>query len=417
MHARLSTSSALLATRRDLYRAALGTITVCDALLDADAVGDDMLDNPLFRHAVEVAITTGQPVEETVVARVNATRSGRAAVHAGPIDMPVVSTSDADLRFADVIDALHAGELGFLTRSAPEAFNSACKLLQEGLDLAVRIVPDLVLDLFPHVGLIAMLDGARGNSPVHSGSLREFPGLLLVSRPQSAVDAAEMLLHESAHARLYDMLICHHIMFAGNDGCGPFKPPWRARGTEWPLEQTLAALHAYAILSEFADAGGQSVVEQAGSSSLLPHASVRRNMIGKWVLDRLRHFGPDATDLVSGLVGIEASTRPPPSAPALAVSGRATVVPNLTLRFDEKAPCAVATIPGRPPALYVLGRDSGLVLDFLRREQPLIAAVSELETRRNLRRVDAENALSIILDELQNRSLITLDERVIEPKQ
>ena len=105
---------------------------------------------------------------------------------------------------------------------------------------------------------------------VVSASSRHVPGLVLL-RPGGPLDVAEALIHEAAHQRLFDMAITRDLLRADADGQPGFPPSWRR--VVWPVEQTLAAFHAYACLAELSRAvPAAERIASLGPHSVLPEA-------------------------------------------------------------------------------------------------------------------------------------------------
>ena len=173
----------------------------------------------------------------------------------------------------------------------------------EGLRFALNVASDLVSDLLPHVVLLAVVRTSVA-SRLGSASLREFPGLIVLPEPDSALEVAEALVHEGAHVKFFDMAMTCSLLVAG--GTCRFRPPWASRdAAAWPFEQTVAAYHAYCCLAAFYEALCRWGAFDLHDHSLLPHAQGRADVIGDFLLDCGADLGPDGQALVGGLAGRE----------------------------------------------------------------------------------------------------------------
>jgi hypothetical protein len=202
--------------------------------------------------------------------------------------------------------------LELLTTKRREELDEAHRLLVDGVRLAVRLAPDLALDLLPHVTLFAVVDG-HGSGRLGSASAREFPGIILVPQPRTALEVAEALVHEGAHTKFFDMATTRRILGPLSHTAPRFARSWAPAGApDWPLEQSLAAWHAYRCLEAFAhcvDAAAEDI--PLHDDSLLPEAAVRADEIGEWLRRCGPFLGADAHDLIGYLDGSRPYDAPP----------------------------------------------------------------------------------------------------------
>jgi hypothetical protein len=255
-------------------------------------------------------------------------------------------------------------------RSEGPRVDQAVGHLRDGLDLARTCVPDLVDDLLPHVSCVAFLDDADGRCPIHSATLRAVPGLLLMAEPRSAVAAAEMFVHEAAHARLFDMMMVLDLVRPG-DGSAGFCPPWRGPDVVWPVEQCVAAAHAYAALAELARSLPEGMV--LASWSLLGHAAERASSIVDWLSDHVDRLGTDAPKFLGRLRGRRMEVR------------RRTNTAKETVTWVRAAPGVkvgdeneTGTVAVRGDLVTVLDPASGELLKWLAQRPSSSAHFSEI---------------------------------------
>jgi hypothetical protein len=359
-HALLASREHVLEDRRGLYRMAVRLVGAGTGLSDVD------LDHPIRRFAIGELLAGRVPAAGFRLPDLAALADNAAA---GQQPAPVVaSRPDSAELFAPALRSVAAEAgvsgrpLGLITRADGERFTAALDAVGSGLELARSLVPDLMADLLGHVAVIGVLDPAR-SATVVSASSRHVPGLVLL-RPGSALDIAESLVHEIAHQRLFDLAITRDMLRTEADGRAGFRPSWRP--SVWPIEQTLAAFHAYACLAELAATVPPADLASAlGPHSVLPDAPQRAIEIGDWLDDNSHLLGPDAIRLVRSVLG-----RPP--APADPFTSAPELEPGRVFRAAESDIIPMRDgrhlvgIPGEPPRLFWLDADASAVLDILR---------------------------------------------------
>jgi hypothetical protein len=307
-HALLGTAQEVLAQRRAVYQA---PIELCAA--DRSVARDlDVLDHPVSRGHLGEVISGSTDYDPSALCALSA--SGSPVVVAGR-PVRVASTASA----AEVLrPALRrvTGELSqhgtgtsplAVVTAADPTFAEGRDLFLDGVRLALRHMPVLTSDLLPHLSLVALLH--RGTAVrLGSASAREFPGLILLPEPRSALEAAEALVHEGAHVTLFDLAITRSVFGPAQYAAPGFSPSWGSAGQRpWALEQTLAACHAYFCLAAFADTLGDDDPEPS-ESSLLPKAATRAQEIGAWLRSQAGFLGADGRALLGALLGV-----PPPA--------------------------------------------------------------------------------------------------------
>jgi hypothetical protein len=310
-HERLGRPDEIVHQRRTLYTAA---IDLCSGERgEQSGMGDDVLDNPAVRGHLG-AVLSGRssyspshlrPLAELVAPGFTTELEGCPVRLASTPDAPQILVG-ALRRVARELDRHvdSSSTLDLLTTDAGRELEEAYGHLLAGVRLAARCAPELALDLLPHVGLFAVVvapDAAR----LGSASAREFPGLILIPVPLTALEVAEALIHEGAHQKFFDFGMTRAILGAHSQQAPRFTPSWAPSGApEWPLEQSLAAWHAYCCLAVFARSlGDSSEAVLMHSDSLLPKAPARSAEIGEWIREQGRFLGPDAHSLIEALEG------------------------------------------------------------------------------------------------------------------
>jgi HEXXH motif-containing protein len=302
-HAVLGDVELTLHMRRTVYSAAVELFFGAEA---AARAGDEVLDNPVVRaHLARLLAGRGRP-DAAALIPVGVLLAGAPAGR----PLPVAADPAARNRLAGALDevrrelALHgdhspAGTL--LTVDDPD-FGAAQRVLAAGLELARDLVPELADDLLPHVALFAVVAPDAGGR-LGSASLRDWPGLIVLPRPQRPSEAAEALLHEGAHQKLFDLMLTRS-MLAPRTGPDPlFAPPWRPeQAPRWPLDQCLAALHTYCVLAAAAPAFAERGVA-LHEHALLPHAAARAELLADWWERQWQHLGPDGRRFAAALTG------------------------------------------------------------------------------------------------------------------
>jgi hypothetical protein len=302
-HAVIGDVEQLLIMRRAVYSGAVEFFFGPEAAARADG---EVLDNPVVRaHLAQLLAGRGRPDAAALVS-VGALLAGQYAGRS----VPVAASCAARTHLAGALEevrrelALHGDHSPAgtpLTVDSPD-FDEAQGVLTAGIKLARDVVPELVDDLLPHVALFALVaPDAAGR--LGSASLRDWPGLIVLPRPRRPSEAAEALLHEGAHQKLFDLMLTRS-MLAPRTGPDPlFAPPWRPESApRWPLDQCLAALHTYCVLAAAAPAFAERGIALHGHS-LLPHATDRAELLADWWEGQWQHLGPDGRRFVTALTG------------------------------------------------------------------------------------------------------------------
>lgn len=311
LHAAIAPSGALQRERRALYQFATELLQGGGPrVLDLDVI-----DSPLARNHIGDALAGRTSLRRAALVGISAMAEATSRVQ----NLWIASRPQANTLLAAALDTVGTElcrEQGacqspwLLTEEDGERFTSALCVLRDGVALARSISQELIDDLLVHIALVGVLD-LQSTGRLASASLRAFPGLVLLKSPQSSIEAAEALIHEGAHQKFFDLAITHDLLNADSYQCPPFHPPWRPEGSLWPLEQTLAACHAYACIARFAkDVGVVGEDHKVEPNSLLPVASQRCEILGEWLMDKAGYLGADAHTLLNGVLGRRPNTHP-----------------------------------------------------------------------------------------------------------
>ncbi|HEX5346131.1 MAG TPA: HEXXH motif-containing putative peptide modification protein [Pseudonocardiaceae bacterium] len=405
MHAAIATPSVLQRERRALYQLAAELLEHGDPpVLDLDVI-----DSPLARHRIGDALAGHANFVSSMLVGINALAASSSTAH----DLRVVSRPEANALLAAALWAIGA-ELepafcppALLTEADGERFTSALAMLRSGVALARSVSAELIDDLLAHIALVGVLDPKFAGRLV-SASPRAYPGLVLLKAPRSSIAVAEALVHEGAHQKLFDLAITHDLLSADSDRCPPFHPPWAPQQRRWPLEQTLAACHAYACLARFGDEAGVAAGSCPPSpESLLPVAMQRCKILGHWLLDQGDYLGVDAHLLLDGLIGRRPSTSRTAANRLNAVAADYIIDTPLEFRRCGSPDRVLVGRPSQPPQLYWVTDDAATVLELLTHES-LDDVAHTFAQRWSIQQLNATDRLSGLLSDLYLTGLVTI---------
>jgi hypothetical protein len=133
------------------------------------------------------------------------------------------------------------------------------KLLHDGCDLLLTLLPQLTMSALAHVRMIAWVRAHTADAAMQSGSARTIPGAVFLSidHLHTPWSVAEALLHEAVHNKLFDLYSTRLILDSSYRAAGAANvlSPWNEHTTfqsnRWPLDQALAAFHVYVHLALF----------------------------------------------------------------------------------------------------------------------------------------------------------------------
>jgi hypothetical protein len=305
IHAVFGTADALVVRRRAVYSAILELVSG----RREDDITVDLLDSPIVRaHLGEVVIdvrryrpealvplsrlTSDAPSFTSTAARIAVASDVQARV---PLE-PVVRRIESELSR----NGAGATDIQLMLNDDP-SFHGAARTVIDGLGLVVNLCPELAEDLMPHVALFTIM-GTAGAEQLGSASVREYPGVIIVPHPASAIEVAEALVHEGAHQKFFDLGVSCSVFGEDFYAAPLFKSSWAPRTAPgWPLEQCVAAFHAYTCMATFFQSAGGSRIAGLTDFSLLPHAESRALELASWLLAKKQFLGPDGRAFVEAL--------------------------------------------------------------------------------------------------------------------
>lgn len=377
----------------------------------------DVIDSPLARSHIGEALAGREALTRSELLGISSVTGEVGRADHGGEELRVVSRPDATTLLAPALRTVGtelvrqraaSGPPELLTTADGEQLDAALSVLDEGVALARSLSPELIGNLLPHVALVAIVDPQRAGR-LASASPRSFPGLVLLESPgpDSSIDVAEALVHEGAHQKFFDLAITRDLLDVDSDRCPPFHPPWAPEGRQWPLEQALAAGHAYACLARFAHDAGVSVRRRAVTEhSLLPAASERCQIIGQWLLDSGGYLGPTAHTLLERLLGR------PPRIPAVgadhpvAAPGDYTSSAALVFRRCGSTGRVLVGRETSPPQFFWISEDAAALLESLGHRSP-DDVVDTFARRWCVPELDAHAGLTRLLSDLSASGLVT----------
>ena len=315
-HAALAPRDVLIAERRALFALA-AELTGAGANLPVD-----VLDDPVTRAALGAGLVGLGTVDPGDLASLD--DLGAHALPVGPHALRLAAGTAAHARLAPAL-ALVAGQAGAVDRRAGalslllasdgRAFEDAAALVAAGVAELRAADPALAEDLLPHVAMVALLaDGSSGG--LGSASAREYPGLVLIPAPRSALEVAEALVHEGAHQKFFDLGATRQLLGTAAHGAPPYRPSWSPPAASWPFEQVFTAWHAYTCLARFWGRLDTAARAAAADGSLLPVAEARAAELGERLLGSGSHLARDAHALLAAVTGRRPEA--PPARPAAA---------------------------------------------------------------------------------------------------
>jgi len=413
VHDAIAPVAVLQRERRALYQFA--TDMMCPGA--PETLDLDVVDSPIARNRIGEALAGRAELACSELVGISAVTGELGRINSEGEGPRVVSRPDATTLFAEALSTVGAelvrqraalGPPRLLTATDGDQFASALSALGEGIALARSLSSELIDNLLPHIALVAIVD-PRHAARLASASPRSFPGLVLLESPssQSSIDVAEALVHEGAHQKFFDFAITRDLLDVGSDRCPLFHPPWGPEDRQWPLEQTLAAGHAYACLARFAHDAGVPVRRRAvAEHSLLPAASERCEIIGQWLLDSGSYLGSSAHTLLEGLLGRR--PRPPAVAADRLTTTPVDYIPSSGLAF-RRCGSADRVLIGRttsPLQLFWVSEDAAMLLDLLG-HKALDDVVDTFAHRWGVPQLDAHARLVQLLSDLSVSGLVT----------
>ncbi|MYX29065.1 hypothetical protein GTY75_20925 [Streptomyces sp. SID8381] len=165
----------------------------------------------------------------------------------------------AEERLADRMRELYAGSFDGGAADPIKATDAMAGALSAGADLLTALLPETGASVLRHVALVGFTRGESADGPLQSLSGGDpLPSAILMApeRLENSWVAAETLLHESAHLKLFDALRAGAVTTEPN----LLVPiPWRTE--RWRLIRVLVALHFYTHLLVFQEAAANAGAE------------------------------------------------------------------------------------------------------------------------------------------------------------
>ncbi|GLZ31107.1 hypothetical protein Lesp02_32950 [Lentzea sp. NBRC 105346] len=353
VHATIAPADTLIAERRALY--SLAVELLCP---DMGEVTDDLLDSPPVRYLVGEALAgrAGITRRELIDAReaLGATRSAHG--------LPVIADDRAHVPLTPLLQIIQT-QPGLRMLTSGRRFEQAFSIVEQGVLLAQKVSPGLVEDLLAHVNLFAVLDPDTSQG-LASASSRYFPGLVLIDAPATPIEVAEGLVHEAAHQKFFDFAITRQFLGLESDTAEEFVTPWSNKS--WPMEQTVAAWHAYTCMHRFAaDAGVTGGHCAVGPGSLLPKAAERAAELGRWLVEHAELLGEDARVLLKGLLALPELPHRETAHAAFAITGRLAPDPIVRLGRRMAGGRGIVARTVSPLELYWIDPDAADVLQLI----------------------------------------------------
>jgi hypothetical protein len=355
VHATIAPADTLLAERRALYSLAV-------ELLCADAgdvpLPDDLLDSPPVRFRIGEGLAGRATISaRELVACRDALGETRFA-HG----LPVIADDGAHQPLATLLEIIRTRPGLRLLTEGPR-FEAALRVVRDGVALAREVSPHLTEDLLAHVNLVALLDPETSHG-LASASSRWFPGIVLLDAPATPIEVAEGLIHEGAHQKFFDFAITRQFLGHDADTAEQFETSWSH--ARWPMEQTVAAWHAYTCMHRFAvDSGVTAGERRVAASSLLPEAEKRAAEIGGWLVEHRSHLQVHANVLLYGLLMREPEASYGTVCAEPIVTGRLKVDPLVRLgRYEQRGRRLVAKAV-TPPELFWIESNEAQVLRWI----------------------------------------------------
>jgi hypothetical protein len=412
-HAHFGSPKVVLGKRRSLYRMAARFL---NPTIDSKVVHrESVIDNPLTRNAIMRALVGDATLDLGLLRPLSTVADARFRPRLGRSIVPVVSSTSPQTLLSGVESALEEKVRGhfcsskLLTSHHGTELKLALENLVKGSTLAYAVSPELADDLFPHISLIGILNrGPMGTRHVESASLREYPGLVLFSTPQTVSEAAEALVHEAAHQKFFDLAITASILHRDSRKSGDFLVPW-GRGAKWPLDQVFAACHAYACLAQmYHNWKIHNSSHPLHEGSLLPVAAERTKILSEWLLAHDNCLGEDGVSLIELILGRGIRQRRPPATTlSFPIGGSCTVDSSLVFRRYGTWGCVLVGRPSKPPEFFWLDEECALILKHVKRGG-LDSAILSLASLRGLRASEASRAVHARLSELAEKSLVSV---------
>lgn len=185
--------------------------------------------------------------------------------------------------------------------------------VRQGIQLLETVFPVLSPSVLRHIDVIAV--GSAHATSFISYTCDTCPGVIFLNpcTLRNPWFAAEVILHEGLHLKLYDVMHTHNLLRQGysHDASATVHPLWHSRIESWSAHRALFTMHVYAHLaffflrargqlSELTEAFGQPHISDLGVA--LGRATQRARFLGKWLANEgWSDLGQAGRQLVSDL--------------------------------------------------------------------------------------------------------------------
>ncbi len=193
------------------------------------------------------------------------------------------------------------------------------QLLEDGLDLALRLTPDLARSALSHLRMVVLGDFESGG-PINALTVPGLSGVVFLS-PHSVTDpaaVAESLVHESIHLKFLDIEYVHALFPIGfRPASSPrITPAWH-RDEEnfvgWPLDRVLTSMQVYVSLAVFfglaAERGVDHFYDRDDCRARSERSATRAAWLFGAVQDHLDQLSPAGREFVAWMGDLLAALR------------------------------------------------------------------------------------------------------------
>jgi len=265
----------------EFYSVAIGEIFRSNggsSNLPIGRLASKVLADPLTRASIHDHLV-GMASAETVLERLDRLRSRdnlAMEMTVSVADVPLWSPRDKNSWSAKTFETEFDDKMlpnRLIGTKSDGALVPANEELTELTKAAVRklhqAVPQLTNSVLSHIDLICWARVETQDAVMTSGSSRPLPGVIFLSpdRIDSEASAAEAILHEAAHHKLFDIFIaldCIDPSYRAIEWKMPVVVPWNKdhsmQTASWPPDQALLALHIYLHLAYFAHRTNQDAL-------------------------------------------------------------------------------------------------------------------------------------------------------------
>lgn len=135
-----------------------------------------------------------------------------------------------------------------------DADGELADIVRDSWKALLDLLPALTRSMLEHTAAIGWLDIEKAEGGLASATLPDLPGVILLPKDivRSGTLVAEGLLHEAAHCKFFDLVMTQDILGSASHGL-PIVIPWvtpaSLQQAAWPVDQVVAAAHAYTHLA------------------------------------------------------------------------------------------------------------------------------------------------------------------------